>query len=135
MLDIKIVHINMCNSLPSSQCIYLARGKKNQQFPLLANEWSHKDNTIAKYKVDSIEEAINCFTNNLVSKLKSKCLDTNRQMNALYKLTVELSKNGTVYYQCWCKHEPNLKPWHHSCHCDSLKSLVLSKFERDNPSI
>lgn len=125
----------MSKDLPSSQCIYLARGKSNQAFNLLANQWTHKNNTIAKYKVSSVEEAVECFTNNLISKLKSGCLDTNRQMNALYKLTLDLSKNGTVYYQCWCKHEIDLKSWHHSCHCDSLKSLVLSKFERDNPSL
>ena len=132
MLNIKIAHISMSGNLPITQCIYLGRGRSNKIYPLLANQYTHKDNTLAKYKVDTVEEAVIAFNNDITSRLKKGDKMLQVQMRALYERVVRLSKNGTVYLQCWCRHEEDLKPWHHACHCESLRKIILTKYKNEN---
>lgn len=54
-------------------------------------------------------------------------------MRGLYELTISVfNKYGVVYYACWCKHEIQPSSRDHSCHCDSLRSIVLSKYRKEN---
>lgn len=130
-MNIIVVHTHKTAGLDPNQVIYLGRGAKNK-FPILANDWSHLPKSMARHKVETVEEAVSCFQQDLVQKLKSGSKIHQVQMRGLYNLTVSLANNGDVYYACWCKHEIQPSSRDHSCHCDSLRSIVLSKYRKEN---
>lgn len=131
MLDIKIVNFHKCQNLPQSHVIYLGRGRSNVLYDRLANQYTHKEGTIAKYKVETVEQAVEKFKQDLVRQLKSLDQRTQFQMRLLYERTKALSLSGTVYFQCWCKHELDPKPWDHACHCDVLRQICLTKYKSE----
>lgn len=107
--------------------IYLGRGKNNP-FPLLSNNWSHKSGTKATYQVSSIEQAVFCFKDNLFRCTKEDKEGYREQLRGLYELSLLKNKEyGRVVYLCWCKDEFNPKSWHHSCHCEVLRDVILTK--------
>lgn len=73
---------------------YIGRGSP------LGNDWSHLplEKTKAKYKTETIEEAIQCYANDLDKKLAAKDPSVCSEMNRLYRL----AKGGDLFLVCHC---------------------------------
>jgi hypothetical protein len=95
----KVVH---CKIEPYD--IYIGRPS------IWGNPYSHKEGTLAKYKVDTIEEA--------VAKYKEYILARQDLLDRLYEL-----KDKTL--GCWCKTKKNPNA---PCHGDVLAELVNQKY-------
>lgn len=132
-MKILIGHISLNKGKPNT--IYLGRGKSNKLYPLLANDYSHRDGTLATYKVASVEEACSCYRSSLKYNLLANTDGYRNQMRALYTKTVELYEEyGEVIYLCWCKNESNPRPHDHECHCEYLRNLNLVKYSKEYPN-
>lgn len=128
-MNILISHTSLYQKKGDS--IYLGRGKQNQ-FPLLANDWSHKEGTQATYRVATVEDAVENFKANLYRCTRSDVEGYREQLRGLYELSKEIVQvHGRVVYLCWCKDEFAPKPWHHGCHCEVLRDVILSKYRKD----
>lgn len=86
----------------------------------LGNPFSHKDKSIAKYKVKTVEEAI--------AKYKEWILDNmcNEEISAELIRLADIAEKGDLILGCWCV------PFH-ECHAETIKQLIeLILEEREN---
>jgi hypothetical protein len=89
---------------------YIGRGSP------LGNLYSHKDNTKAIYKVESVEKAVECFEIDLRNKIANKDPVTCKALNDLYKY---YKQYGVLNLACYCKWKG-----HESCHGDIIKKVL-----------
>lgn len=83
---------------------------------ILGNPYSHKDKSIAKYKCNSIEEAIYKHKNYLAYKIRNRDHVT---LTELVRLRNIHDKKGLLILGCWCV------PFT-QCHCEYIKECILN---------
>jgi hypothetical protein len=82
----------------------------------LGNIYSHKDKSIAKYKVASVEQAISKYKEYIFQEMENKNQDIVDELNRLYSI---LENKGELYLGCWCV------PFH-DCHGEIIKDILLN---------
>lgn len=139
-MNIKIVHMKRSGlTVSKDQLFDLSRSSK--KYVLLSNEFTHLPlhKTKAKYKVETVEEAISEYDNLLYTRLLKEVdkPDNNApyrtMLRSLYSSFKQLIiNNKTMYLGCWCKDELDPKYYDHGCHCDVVKDLLMKKWKKEN---
>lgn len=86
-------------------CEYIGRPS------ILGNPYTHKECTIAKYKVKTIEQAIDCYRDWIFDNLNNK--EIVDELNRL----ADIAEKGDLILGCWCVPFTN-------CHGEIIKSLI-----------
>lgn len=89
---------------------YIGRGSP------LGNDYSHKEGTSALYIVDTVEEAVACYEQDLRKKIKEKDPKICNELNHLYKYYKIHKELNLACYCKWKGHEP--------CHGDVIKKIL-----------
>ena len=87
------------------KCEYIGRPS------ILGNPFTHKDKSIAKYKVKSIEEAIAKYNDWIFNNLD------NEEIAAELIRLADIAEKGDLILGCWCV------PFH-ECHAETVKKLI-----------
>lgn len=87
------------------KCEYIGRPS------ILGNPFSHREKSIAKYKVASVEEAISKYKDWLFNNL-----DNEQILAELYRLA-DIAESDILILGCWCV------PFH-DCHGEIIKELI-----------
>lgn len=90
---------------------------------ILGNPYTHLEtDTLAKFKVATVEEAINCYRTHFYIQLHS---DINFR-NEVARLVRTYQIRGNLYLSCWCKDELKPTKKDHGCHCDVVREFILT---------
>lgn len=135
-MSILIVHMKKSGlTVPTDQLFNLSRSSK--YYSLLSNEYTHLPlhKTKAKYQVNSVEEAVLRYKEDLINHLLKEKNSIEKPYRTLllylYNKYLELKlQNKDMYLGCWCKDEIIPSHYDHSCHCDIIKDLLLKKEKR-----
>jgi len=111
----RVVHFNVAKKDPKDYDLYIGRTRKNRP-EKYGNLYSHKDDTLADFKVESREHAVWAYTDWLVNS------EDPRAKRILEN--IEMGKLNNRRLVCWCK--PAL------CHGDILADLVNGKVTVEN---
>ena len=84
----------------------------------LGNPYSHKLGTMAEFKVNTRDEAIDQYETHLENCISICDTDTCTELNKIWTM----AKEGDVYLVCWCK------PLR--CHGDIIKKIVEERLNR-----
>lgn len=82
---------------------------------ILGNPFSHKDGTLAKYKVNSVDEAISYYDQYLKDEIAN---NNHKILNELVRLRL-IYQDRLLILGCWCV------PFH-ECHCNIIKREILN---------
>lgn len=137
-MSIIIVHLKRSGlTVPKDQLFNLSRNSKD--YFLLSNEYTHLplNKTKAKYKVDTVEQAVIEYKNKLKNRIIEEWkLDINNRpyltiLLDLYNIYIQFNKeNKNMYLGCWCKDELQPKHYDHVCHCDIIKQMFIKREKR-----
>lgn len=84
----------------------------------LGNPFSHKSDTIAKYRVKTVDEALALYSQWLDEQIK---IGNSTVIDELKRLQKKHEKDGVLVLGCWCSPK--------RCHADSIKQVLeLAKF-------
>ena len=133
-MDIKIIDVNRSLSKLNQQQVVIV----DRKYSVLGNPYTHLPiaRTNAKYKVNTVEEAVEEYDSWLLRTIKEEFKEHYRPVgNALtdlYNKALTLHINGRLLYlACHCKDELDPLPKDHVCHCDVLKRQILLRYKRD----
>ena len=139
-MAIVIVHLKRSAFvLSESQVFDLSRSSK--YYKLLGNDYTHLplNKTKAKHQVNTVEEAVQCYKENLYSVvIQERLLNNKPYTDLLFNLYDNFKKLNSedkdMYLGCWCKDELIPKHYDHSCHCDVIKNILIKKWNKENGS-
>jgi len=77
---------------------YIGRTKRREESPL-GNLFSHEDNTLAEFKVDSRDEAVDSYKVWILEKINKKDIAVLTALNEIIHMGIN---NEVVYLVCWC---------------------------------
>lgn len=90
---------------------------------VLGNPFTHLEkDTLAQYKVDTVEQAIDEYRIHFYREL-----NTNPEFrNEVARLVRHYQLHGILYLSCWCKDELSPRSKDHGCHCDVVREFILT---------
>ena len=100
--------------------VYIGRGS------VLGNPYTHKQGTKAEFVVDTVQEAVDNYSDWLDQKLKSKDRLVCDEMNKLYKYYKTHKELNLI---CYCKWKGN-----ELCHGDVIKDMLESALRKSADS-
>lgn len=98
--------------------VFIGRGSP------LGNDWSHKQDTKAKYVVESVEEAVQEYEKDLLAKISLKDPLVCSELNKLYKYYKTHNELNLICYCKWKGHE--------LCHGDVIKQILENALNKSN---
>lgn len=90
---------------------------------ILGNPYTHLEkDTAAKFKVDTVEDAIAGYRYHFYNELNTNTLFRNEvaRLVRIYQI------KGVLYLSCWCKDELKPSKKDHGCHCDVVREFILT---------
>ena len=134
-MNIIIVHLKRSGAtLPQTQVFNLGRSSSDKLLKALSNDFTHLDisKTKAIHQVKTVEEAVQSYEVDLRTKVRSGVRQKIVALRHLYNECINLAvQNKDIYFGCWCMDELSPKPYDHVCHCQSLKKIILNKWNKD----
>lgn len=137
-MDIKVIHSKRSAlKLPKEQIVHLDRtiGKSK-----LANQWTHLrlGNTKATYQTQTVQEAVDKYEEWLKTTVHAESTQSDKPIGSLLRVVYTIGKRlhiqgKTLYLACWCKDELDPKPYDHVCHCDVVRRILVTRFNKENP--
>lgn len=124
-MNIVIINTHYRHEDLDGKVFYVGRPKRGGPYSPLANWYSHLDlpHTI---KVDSVEDAVASFKNDLVTKVHDKDESVCNELNRIYGAALR----ETVFLSCWCMDELKPSRRDHACHAEVIRELILSKYKQ-----
>ena len=90
---------------------------------ILGNPFTHlKTDTLAQFKVDTVEDAINEYRSYFYIRLNTDPAFRNE----VARLVRVYQIRGVLYLSCWCKDELKPSKKDHGCHCDVVREFILT---------
>ena len=113
--------INVVNkrTFKGNNLSYIGRGSP------LGNPFTHKENTKAKFIVDSVESAVEAYRKYLNEAIESKDRKICDELNRLYKLYFK--QGCELNLGCYCKYKGD-----ELCHGDVVKEILEKAIEKLN---
>lgn len=113
-MTIKVVNINYYQG---DDVAYIGRGSP------LGNPYTSKKSKLAKYKVDTVEEAVTAYKTYLLAKIRAK---DKIILNELKLMLDYYTQNGTIALGCFCKGKNGEN---HLCHGDIIKEIMMQSLK------
>ena len=89
---------------------------------ILGNRYTHLDkDTLAEYKVATVEEAVACYRADFYKKLQADP----EFREEVVRLVRKYQTTGQLILACWCKDELAPRKTDHVCHCDVIREFIL----------
>lgn len=90
---------------------------------ILGNPFTHLEtDTLAQFKVDTVEDAINEYRSYFYIRLNTD----SAFRNEVARLVRVYQIRGVLYLSCWCKDELKPSKKDHGCHCDVVREFILT---------
>lgn len=120
--QIKVIHKMRNKNLPNT--FYVGRPS------ILGNPYTHLVcQTKADVKVDSVNEAIECYEEYINEEIDN---GNEQIIEALQPMLLALEEGKTIHLACWCKDE--VTPFvtdNKYCHADVIRNILLDEMEAE----
>ena len=117
-MNIIIINKHYRRNLPNK--FYIGRGSP------LGNRYTHLSDIPNTIQVDSIDEAVECFDDDLMKDIKNRKRTVCDYLNQIYTVALEWD----IYLECYCMDEIQPSKRDHNCHATVVRRVILDKYNQ-----